>query len=112
MTELQNGSEIRTELSNPQEKHDYYFDVDPNQAVMITFTAPSFEYAVKYFKKAYPLDKGGPANAHDGGEVDFGTEATFTFNESAKQIVYLTVASATASMQPSDGYTISMSVAA
>lgn len=110
MTELQNGNEIRTTLSSPTEKHDYRFDVEPNYPVAITFIAPSFDYAVTYEQVPFPLEKGGPANAHDIGDIDFTTEETFHFQATTKNRVYLTVAGKQATALPSDGYILRMTV--
>lgn len=111
MIKLENGNALRATLSDPAEKHDYYFDLEAGTTVTITFVAPSLEYGVKSVAQAYPLEKGGPANAHNGGDLDFTTKEIFTFSQQTKHRVYLTVASANAAMLPSAGYTIAMAVA-
>ena len=112
MTELQNGSQINDMLNNPDEMHDYFFELNPNERVTITFVAPSLEYKLLHVKEAYPLPKGGTVNGHSGGPVDFTTSEEIVFTESTKHRIYLTIASADGVTLPSDGYTISMSVAA
>lgn len=106
MTELQLNNTQTAALGNAAEKHEYFFDIAPNQANVVTFVAPSFEYKVTTFKQN-PLEKGGGVDAHDEDEVEFTSEETFTFQESVKYRIFLTVASAHEGVLPTDVYSIS-----
>ena len=110
LTELRDGSEVTATLNSPQEEHNYYFDVEPNQTVTITFTAPPSDYELRYTKAQYPLPKDGPVNAHTVAPTGVGMVQNLTFTESTKHRVDLTVASADGSTLPSSSYTIGMNV--
>ena len=110
MLELQPNTMKTAALDSAADKHEYFFDIEPNQPNVVTFVAPSFEYSVTYTKQNL-LEKGGGVDAHDEDEVDFTSEETFTFSESVKHRIFLTVSSANESVLPTDEYTISLTVA-
>lgn len=111
MIELRPNNAITAILSSPEQKQDYYFDLEPKQTATVSFTAPSFEYKVTYEKEEHPVEKGDGADAHEGPTLDFTKTETHTFTESTKHRIYLTVTSADGVTLPSDGYTISLAVA-
>lgn len=107
MIHLEPGNELTKTLTTADEVHTYYFPLEAHQSAQVSFTAPSLEYTVAY--KLYKTldEKGDTADSHEGGDIDFSMTTTFpiTNPNDEQSVVELTV---TASVLPSDGYTISM----